>query len=81
MLLKLLVKDKPLYSRKVLVSARMANETSKERETRPPRRRETRLQQMRDRLAAENPEERKRTLQQSTNQFERLPVETPRREN
>jgi len=39
MLLKLLVKDKPLYGRKVLVSARMANETSEERETRPSRNR------------------------------------------
>ena len=45
-LLKLLVKDKPLHSGKV----------RERRETKPPR--ETRLEQMRDRLAAENPEER-----------------------
>ena len=45
-LLKLLVKDKPLYSGKV----------RERRETKPPR--GTRLEQMRDRQAAENSEER-----------------------
>ena len=65
-LLKLLVKDKPLYSGKVPVST-MANKERK-----------MMLQQMRDRLAAENPEERERRLQQtSTNQHARLAVKTP----
>ena len=42
-----------------------------------PEERETRLQQMRDRLAAETPEERETRLQRmSTNQRERLAVET-----
>ena len=48
----------------------MADETPEERATR--------LQRMRDRLAAESPEERERRLQQmSTNQHERLAGETP----
>ena len=48
-LLKLLVKDKPLYSGKV----------RERRETKPrSEERGTRLEQMRDRLAVENSEER-----------------------
>ena len=89
-LLKLVVKDKLLYSRKVPVNAKgMAAETPEERERRlqrmstnqyerlaveSPEERETRLQQMRDRLAAETPEERETRLQQMR---DRLAAETP----
>ena len=68
-LLKLLMKDKLLYSRKV----------RERRETKPSKEREMRLQRIRDRQAAENSEERDWRLHQTrTNQHAKLAVETRR---